>query len=49
VFLNKADRPVRIAVAQRIALGLIERGVGEVVWGDIRREEWTVVRRGVRA
>lgn len=48
VFLNKADRPVRIAVAQRIALGLIERGVGEVVWGDIRREEWTVVKRGVR-
>ena len=48
VFLNKADRPVRVAVAQRIALGLIERGVGEVVWGDIRREEWTVVRRGVR-
>jgi probable selenium-dependent hydroxylase accessory protein YqeC len=49
VFLNKADRPVRVAVAQRIALGLIERGVGEVVWGDVRREEWTVVRRGVRA
>jgi probable selenium-dependent hydroxylase accessory protein YqeC len=48
VFLNKADRPVRVAVAQRVALGLIERGVGEVVWGDIRREEWTVVRRGVR-
>lgn len=49
VFLNKADRPVRIAVAQRIAAGLIERGVGEVVWGDVRRQEWTVVRRGVRA
>ena len=39
---------LRVAVAQRVALGLIERGVGEVVWGDIRREEWTVVRRGVR-
>lgn len=48
VFLNQADRPVRIAVAQRIAAGLIERGVGEVVWGDVRRQEWTVVRRGVR-
>lgn len=49
VFLNKADRPVRVAVAQRVAMGLIERGVGEVVWGDVRRQEWTVVRRGVRA
>ena len=48
-FLNKADRPVRIAVAQRVAQGLIDRGVGEVVWGDVRRQEWTVVRRGVRA
>lgn len=48
-FLNKADRPVRVAVAQRVAQGLVERGIGEVVWGDVRRQEWTVVRRGVRA
>ncbi len=48
VFLNQADRPVRVAVAQRLALGLVERGVGEVLWGDLRRQEWTSVRRGVR-
>ena len=49
VFLNKADRPMRVAVAQRLASGLIERGVGEVLWGDVRRQEWTSVRRGARA
>jgi len=49
VFLNKADRPMRVAVAQRLAAGLIERGVGEVLWGDVRRQEWTSVRRGGRA
>jgi probable selenium-dependent hydroxylase accessory protein YqeC len=48
VFLNKADRPVRVAIAQRVAQGLIERGVGEVLWGDVRRQEWTLVRRGGR-
>ncbi len=45
VFLNQADRPMRVAIAQRVALGLIERGVGEVLWGDVRRQEWTPVRR----
>ena len=49
VFLNKADRPVRVAVAQRLAAGLVERGVGEVFFGDIRRQDWTSVRRGARA
>ena len=48
VFLNMVDRPVRVAVAQRLAQGLVERGVGEVVWGDLRRGEWTVTRRGPR-
>jgi len=48
VFLNKADRPVRVAIAQRVAQGLLERGVGEVLWGDVRRQEWTLVRRGCR-
>jgi probable selenium-dependent hydroxylase accessory protein YqeC len=47
-FLNKADRPVRMAVAQRLAAGLLERGIGAVVWGDVRRLEWTLVRRGGR-
>jgi probable selenium-dependent hydroxylase accessory protein YqeC len=45
VFLNKADRPVRQAVAQRLAQALAERGVNEVAWGDIRRGEWTVAKR----
>jgi probable selenium-dependent hydroxylase accessory protein YqeC len=49
VFLNKVDRPVRVAIAQRIAQGLVERGVGEVLWGDVRRQDWTSVRRGARA
>ena len=48
VFLNKVDRPVRTAVAQRLAAGLIERGVTEVLWGDLRGREWTVVKRGAR-
>ena len=48
VFLNKVDRPVRTAVAQRLAAGLIERGVNEVLWGDAREHEWTIVKRGVR-
>jgi len=48
VFLNKVDRPVRLAVAQRLAHGLHERGVGEVAWGDVARGEWTVSRRGGR-
>lgn len=48
VFLNKVDRPVRSAVAQRLAQGLHERGVGEVAWGDVVRGEWTVSRRGGR-
>ena len=48
VFLNQADRPVRVAVAQRLAQGLHARGVGEVVWGDLRRGEWTLSRRGAR-
>ena len=45
VFLNQVDRPVRVAVAQRLAQGLNERGVAEVVWGDLRRGEWTLTRR----
>ncbi|MEO6462949.1 MAG: selenium cofactor biosynthesis protein YqeC [Candidatus Eisenbacteria bacterium] len=45
VFLNQVDRPVRIAVAQRLAQGLNDRGVAEVVWGDLRRGEWTLSRR----
>jgi probable selenium-dependent hydroxylase accessory protein YqeC len=45
VFLNQVDRPVRIAIAQRLAQGLNERGVAEVVWGDLRRGEWTLTRR----
>src|SRR5688500_1254655 len=48
VFLNQVDRPVRVAVAQRLAEGLNERGVAEVVWGDLRRGEWTVSRRASR-
>src|SRR5262245_8076711 len=44
VFLNQVDRPVRVAVAQRLAQGLNERGVTEVVWGDLRRGEWTMSR-----
>ena len=48
VFLNKVDRPLRVAVAQRLAQGLIDRGVAEVVWGDLQRGEWTLVRRGTR-
>lgn len=48
VFLNQADRPVRVAVAQRLAQGLVERGVPEVVWGDLAGGEWTVVRRTAR-
>ncbi len=48
VFLNKADRPVRVAVAQRLAQGLHARGVGEVAWGDVRRGEWTPSRRAAR-
>ena len=45
VFLNQVDRPMRVAVAQRLAQGLNERGVAEVVWGDLRRGEWTMSRR----
>lgn len=45
VFLNQVDRPVRVAVAQRLAAGLNERGIAEVVWGDLRRGEWTLSRR----
>jgi probable selenium-dependent hydroxylase accessory protein YqeC len=48
VFLNKVDRPVRVAIAQRLAAGLHERGVAEVVWGDLARGEWTLSRRGSR-
>jgi probable selenium-dependent hydroxylase accessory protein YqeC len=48
VFLNQADRPVRVAVAQRLAQGLHARGVGEVVWGDLLHGEWTLSRRGAR-
>jgi probable selenium-dependent hydroxylase accessory protein YqeC len=48
VFLNQVDRPVRVAVAQRLAEGLNERGVAEVVWGDLRRGEWTMSRRASR-
>lgn len=48
VFLNQADRPVRVAIAQRLAQGLHARGVGEVVWGDLRRGEWTLSRRAAR-
>jgi probable selenium-dependent hydroxylase accessory protein YqeC len=48
VFLNQVDRPVRVAVAQRLAQGLNERGVAEVLWGDLRRGEWTLSRRGGR-
>lgn len=48
VFLNKVDRPVRVAIAQRLADGLKERGVGEVLWGDVRRQDWTSSRRGAR-
>lgn len=48
VFLNQVDRPVRVAVAQRLAAGLVERGVGEVLWGDLRQGEWTSAGRGVR-
>ena len=48
VFLNKVDRPMRVAIAQRLAQGLKERGVGEVLWGDVRRQDWTAVRRGAR-
>ena len=49
VFLNKVDRPVRVAIAQRLAEGLKERGVGEVLWGDVRRQDWTSTRRGARS
>ncbi len=45
VFLNQVDRPMRVAVAQRLAAGLNDRGVTEVVWGDLRRGEWTLSRR----
>ena len=45
VFLNQVDRPVRVAVAQRLAHGLNERGVAEVIWGDLRRGEWTLSRQ----
>lgn len=48
VFLNKADRPVRVAIAQRLAQALHERGVPEVAWGDIRRDEWTAFRKSSR-
>jgi probable selenium-dependent hydroxylase accessory protein YqeC len=48
VFLNKVDRPMRVAIAQRLAEGLKERGVGEVLWGDVRRQDWTSTRRGAR-
>ena len=48
VFLNKVDRPVRVAVAQRLAHGLNERGVADVAWGDLVRGEWTLSRRGTR-
>jgi probable selenium-dependent hydroxylase accessory protein YqeC len=44
VFLNQVDRPVRVAVAQRLAHGLNERGVADVIWGDLRRGEWTLSR-----
>src|SRR5688572_4462684 len=45
VFLNQVDRPMRVAVAQRLAQGLNDRGIAEVVWGDLRRGEWTLSRR----
>ncbi len=48
VFLNQADRPVRVAIAQRLAQGLHARGVGEVAWGDLRRGDWTLTRRSAR-
>ncbi len=48
VFLNKADRPVRQAIAQRLAHALTERGVSEIAWGDVRRGEWTVAKRATR-
>ncbi len=48
VLLNQADRPLRTAIAQRLAQGLVDRGVTEVVTGDLRRGEWSVTRRQAR-
>jgi probable selenium-dependent hydroxylase accessory protein YqeC len=48
VFLNQVDRPVRLAVAQRLAEKLQARGVNEVVFGDVLAGEWTATRAGAR-
>ncbi len=48
VFLNQVDRPVRLAVAQRLVEKLHAAGVTEVVYGDIRAGEWTMSRAGTR-
>ena len=48
VFLNQVDRPVRLAVAQRLAEKLHAAGVSDVVFGDVLAGEWTLSRAGTR-
>lgn len=48
VFLNKADRTVRRAIAQRLAAALHALGVNDVAFGDVRRGEWALAPRSGR-
>jgi probable selenium-dependent hydroxylase accessory protein YqeC len=48
VFLNQVDRPVRLAVAQRLAEKLHAAGVSDVVYGDVLAGDWTLSRAGAR-